>query len=101
MKGVHVDVIVIDYLDLMKPIGTAYSENDEQGKITSDLKQLAINCHCPVITATQAGTQSEKQEKKAKPFLTSADVFGTKRKVHSANCLIGIVNQTATIGVGE
>lgn len=101
MKGVKVDVIVVDYLDLMKPIQEAYSENDEQGKVTSDLKQLAINCNCPVITATQAGTQSEKQEKKARPFLTAADVFGTKRKVHSANTLIGIVNQTATIGVGE
>lgn len=101
MQGVKVDVIVIDYLDLMKPVQQAYSENDEQGKITSDLKQLAINCNCPVVTATQAGTQAEKQEKKARPFLSSADVFGTKRKVHSANTLIGIVNQTATVGVGE
>lgn len=96
MRGVHVDVIVVDYLDLMKPIAKAYSENDEGGKITSDLKQLAINCNCPVITATQAGIQSEKQEKKAKPFLSASDVFGTKRKVHSANVLIGIVNQTVT-----
>ena len=96
MRGVHVDVIVVDYLDLMKPIAKAYSENDEGGKITSDLKQLAINCNCPVITATQAGIQSEKQEKKARPFLSASDVFGTKRKVHSANVLIGIVNQTVT-----
>ena len=96
MRGVHVDVIVVDYLDLMKPINTAYSENDEQGKVTSDLKQIAINCNCPVITATQAGTQAEKQEKKLKPFLTQADVFGTKRKVHSANTLIGIVNRTVS-----
>lgn len=101
MQGVKVDVIVIDYLDLMRPIQEAYSENDEQGKVTSDLKQLAINCNCPVVTATQAGTQSEKQEKKARPFLTAADVFGTKRKVHSANTLIGIVNQTATVGVDD
>lgn len=101
MQGVHVDAIVVDYLDLMKPIGTAYSENDEQGKVTSDLKQIAINCHCPVITATQAGTSSEKQEKKEKPFLTAADVFGTKRKVHSANTLIGIVNRTATALANE
>lgn len=100
-QGVKVDAIVVDYLDLMKPIGTAYSENDEQGKVTSDLKQLAINCHCPVITATQAGTSSEKQEKKDKPFLTAADVFGTKRKVHSANTLIGIVNRTATAMANE
>lgn len=96
MQGIHVDVIVVDYLDLMKPCHTAYSENDEGGKVTSDLKQVAINCNCPVITATQAGIQSEKQEKKDNPFLNQSDVFGTKRKVHSANVLIGIVNKTAT-----
>lgn len=96
MQGIHVDAIVVDYLDLMKPCHTAYSENDEGGKVTSDLKQVAINCNCPVVTATQAGIQSEKQEKKDNPFLNQSDVFGTKRKVHSANVLIGIVNKTAT-----
>ena len=101
MQGIHIDVIVVDYLDLMKPCEKAYSENDEGGKVTSDLKQIAINCNCPVITATQAGIQSEKQEKKDNPFLNQSDVFGTKRKVHSANCLIGIVNQTATAQAEE
>ena len=101
LQNVHIDVIIVDYLDLMAPAFRAYSENDEQGKVTNDLKQLAINCHCPVLTATQAGTQTEKQETKEKPFLTQSDIFGTKRKAHSANTLIGIVNQTATVGVSE
>jgi replicative DNA helicase len=101
MQGIHIDVIVVDYLDLMKPCEKAYSENDEGGKVTSDLKQIAINCNCPVVTATQAGIQSEKQEKKDNPFLNQSDVFGTKRKVHSANTLIGIVNQTATAQAEE
>ena len=101
LQNIHIDVIIVDYLDLMAPAFKAYSENDEQGKVTNDLKQLAINCHCPVLTATQAGTQTEKQETKEKPFLTQSDIFGTKRKAHSANTLIGIVNQTATVGVSE
>ena len=101
LQGIHIDAIVVDYLDLMKPCEKAYSENDEGGKVTSDLKQIAINCNCPVITATQAGIQSEKQETKEHPFLNQSDVFGTKRKVHSANCLIGIVNQTATAQANE
>lgn len=101
LQNVHIDVIIVDYLDLMAPAFKAYSENDEQGKVTNDLKQLAINCHCPVLTATQAGTQTEKQETKERPFLTQSDIFGTKRKAHSANTLIGIVNQTATVGVSE
>jgi len=96
MQGIKIDVIVVDYLDLMKPCEKAYSENDEGGKVTSDLKQVAINCNVPLVTATQAGIQAEKQERKERPFLNQSDVFGTKRKVHSANTLIGIVNQTAT-----
>jgi len=101
LKGIRIDVIFVDYLDLMAPINKSYSENDEQGKVTGDLKQLAINCDCAVVTATQAAIAAEKQELKERPFLNASDVFGTKRKVHCANTLIGIVNQTATVGVNE
>ena len=101
LKGIHIDLIIVDYMDLMAPTHKAYSQNDEQGKVTKDLKGLAINCDCPVITCTQAGSQVQKQQTKERPFLNASDVFGTKQKVHSANCLIGIVNQTATVGVGE
>ena len=100
-QGVKIDVICIDYMDLMGPIRKAFSENDEQGKITNDCKQLAINCNVPVITATQAGTHTEKQETKERPFLSAQDIFGTKRKTHSANTLIGIINQTASVNVAE
>lgn len=101
LKGIKIDVIIVDYMDLMAPTHRAFSQNDEQGKVTKDLKQLAINCDCAVITATQAGIQAQKQQMKQRPFLNASDVFGTKQKVHSANCLIGIVNQTATVGVQE
>lgn len=99
--GVRVDLVIVDYLDLMSSIKRAYNENDEGGRVTGDLKQIAINFNIPVLVCTQAGEQAEKQEKRDRPFLTSSDVFGTKRKVHSANTLVGIVNQTATAGVGE
>lgn len=101
LKGIKIDVIIVDYMDLMAPTHKAFSQNDEQGKVTKDLKQLAINCDCAVITATQAGIQAQKQQVKERPFLNASDVFGTKQKVHSANCLIGIVNQTATVGVEQ
>ena len=101
LKGIHIDLIVVDYMDLMAPTHRAYSQNDEMGKVTKDLKGLAISCDCPVLTCTQAGSQVQKQQTKERPFLNASDVFGTKQKVHSANCLIGIVNQTATVGVGE
>ena len=100
-KGVRIDLVIVDYLDLMSSIKRAYNENDAGGRVTGDLKQIAINFNIPVLVCTRAGEQAEKQETRERPFLTASDVFGTKRKVHSANTLVGIVNQTATVGAGE
>lgn len=100
-RGIKIDLVIVDYLDLMSSIKRAYNENDEGGRVTGDLKQIAINFGLPVLVCTQAASQAEKQELRNRPFLTASDVFGTKRKVHSANTLVGIVNQTATVGVGE
>ena len=100
-QGIKIDLVIVDYLDLMSSIKRAYNENDEGGRVTGDLKQIAINFHVPVLVCTQANTTAERQEIRERPFLTAADVFGTKRKVHSANTLVGIVNQTATVGAGE
>lgn len=100
-QGIEIHLVIVDYLDLMSSIKRAYNENDEGGRVTGDLKQIAINFNIPVVVCTQAGETASKQELKPKPFLTASDVFGTKRKVHSANCLVGIVNQTATVNAGE
>lgn len=100
-EGHKIDLVIVDYLDLMSSIKRAYNENDEGGRVTGDLKQIAINFHVPVLVCTQANTTAERQEQRERPFLTASDVFGTKRKVHSANTLVGIVNQTATVGAGE
>ena len=95
-KGIKIDLICVDYLDLMGSPFKTYSEWDEQGKITNSLKQLAIDCNVPVLTCTQAAIESVKQQKKDNPFLDVDDVYGSKSKVHTANTLIGIVNKTAS-----
>lgn len=100
-QGIKIDLVIVDYLDLMSSIKKAYNENDEGGRVTGDLKQLAIDFHVPVLVCTQAGSQAEKQELREEAFLQASDVFGTKRKVHSANTLMGITNHTATVGAGS
>jgi len=100
-QGIQIDLICIDYLDLMGAPGRVFSEWDEQAKITNSLKQLAINCNVPVLTCTQASIEAEKQEKKDNPFLNQSEVYGAKAKVHTANTLIGIVNKTATNNVQD
>lgn len=100
-KGIKIDVIAVDYMDLMSSIAHAFSEWDNQGKVVNDLKQLAIDTNLPVITVTQAGIQVEKLETKDNPFVTAGDVYGAKAKTHTANTIIGIVNKSATVNVNE
>jgi hypothetical protein len=100
-QGVKIDLICVDYLDLMGAPMAVYSEWDEQAKVTNSLKQLAINCNVPVLTCTQASIEAVKQEKKDNPFLNVDEVYGAKAKVHTANTIIGIVNKTATNNVQE
>ncbi len=95
-SGKRIDLLVVDYLDLMTSIKRAYNENDEGARVTGDLRQIALDFQIPVLVCTQAGEQAAKQELREHPVLTTSDVFGTKRKVHSANTLVGIVNKTAT-----
>lgn len=94
-KGIKIDLIVVDYLDLMGSPFKTYSEWDEQAKITNSLKQLSIDCNVPVFSCTQANIESEKQQKKDNPFLTQSDVYGSKSKNFTSNMLIGLVNKTA------
>lgn len=100
-RGIHIDVIIVDYMDLMSSVAKAFSEWDNQGKVVNDLKQLAIDTNLPVITCTQAGIHVEKMETKDNPFLTAGDVYGAKAKTHTANTIIGIVNKSATVNVNE
>lgn len=92
-KGLKPDVIIIDYLDHMKPVQQAFNENDEQAKVAADAKGLAISCNVPVISATQAATIAEAKQEKHKKF-GKFDVYGSKRKVHASNTLIFVVQDS-------
>lgn len=91
-KGIHIDCIVLDYLDHMGSIFPAFNENDAMGKAAGDLKQLSINTNLPVVTATQMATASEAKQKK-KTELSRNDVYGSKQKTHKANMLIYISHE--------
>ena len=90
MRGIDIDLIIIDYLDQMQPKIKAHNENDEQAKIAAEAKSLAIKCAVPVLSATQAATDAEAKQDKQKPF-GKFDIYGSKRKVHACNVLIYII----------
>jgi len=88
-NNVDIDLIVIDYLDHLLPIQKAWSETDEQGKAAADCKILAVELNVPVFTATQAATHVEEKQEKGRSY-AKMDVYGSKRKVHESNTVLGI-----------
>ncbi len=85
-KGIKIDMIVLDYLDRMKPIEQSWSEYDEQSKSAADIKELTRVLDIPVITATQGATVLEEKQNKGKQA-GNLDVYGGKGKVHHSNTL--------------
>lgn len=51
-------LIVVDYLQMMKP-EKSYTKDDEIGKITKALKELAKELKCPVIVGSQLNRSNE------------------------------------------
>lgn len=85
-NGHKIDVIMIDYMDLMRPVEKAHDENDEQAKISADVKNLALRFDVPVISVSQAATIAEAKQDRGAKF-GKYDVYGSKRKVHATNTL--------------
>jgi replicative DNA helicase len=90
--GYKIDLIVIDYMDHLLPVVKSWSENDEQGKVAADIKALAVSLNIPVMTATQAATAAEAKQEKGRSF-GKLDVYGSKRKVHSCNNLVFVIQE--------
>ena len=90
-KGIKMDAIFIDYLDHLNALDrtTKSDENENAGKSACDCKNLAVALNVPVITATQAATRMEERLEKGYGFGKS-DVYGSKRKVHESNVVMGI-----------
>jgi len=83
-KGVPIDMVIVDYLDIMKP-GRRYKDNPwiEQAGIGEDLRGIAGRFNIPVVTATQvnrAGT--------SKKVVGGTDIAGTYEKIMVADEVI-------------
>jgi len=64
MMGNRLDLIVIDYLQLMKPGAKAENRTQEIGLITRALKTLAKELHVPILVAAQLNREVEKRADK-------------------------------------
>jgi len=95
-KGIHIGLLVVDYLDLLvyRKNGNMHVANDSKkyeilGYITRDLRQLAKDFNCAIWTASQSGRSSYSRR-----TLNLDDVADSLEKVRIADVVIAMC-QTA------
>lgn len=63
------DMIIIDHLGLMRPVGKSENRNQEIGKISRDLRMIALQKEIPIIALSQLNRATETRGKK-EPILS-------------------------------
>ena len=52
-RNQKIDMIIVDYADLLRPTNRFREKRDELGSIYEELRAIAVECKCPVWTASQ------------------------------------------------
>lgn len=84
-QGERIDLIILDYLDHLKPMEKSWSEIDEQSKAIAEFKNICMQFRLAGVTATQADTASVDMEE-----MNAYNVRGSKQKSGAANVVIAI-----------
>lgn len=63
--GAGLDMIVVDYLQRLRPEKGASSKADEVGSIAAGLKSLAVDLNVPVLTAAQFNREAARARREA------------------------------------
>jgi len=84
-RGDRIDLVILDYLDHLKPMEKSWSETDEQSKATAEFKSVCMQFRVAGITATQADTASVDMSE-----MNAYNVRGSKQKSGAANVVIAI-----------
>lgn len=75
--GNGLKMIIIDYIQLMRPDGKAKSKYEEITSITGDLKALAMELKIPIIGLTQFNRSSEEGGQSRMPTMAEAKDSGS------------------------
>jgi hypothetical protein len=63
MRGVQIDVVIIDYADILRPTKSSYSDNRHAiTEIWGDLRTLSMSYQLALITATQTDASTYENE---------------------------------------
>jgi len=69
MEG-HLDIVFIDYIQLMRTSGRFENRNQEMSFISRSLKEMAKELQIPVVGVSQLSRAPEKMRKEPKPMLS-------------------------------
>lgn len=86
--GIKVDVLVIDYLDLMMPVSTKISAENlfiKDKYVSEELRNLAVERKCICISASQGNRSLVNQEE-----MDQSHIAGGISKIQTADNVIGI-----------
>lgn len=84
-KGINIDMICVDYLDILKPSRHGADKYEDQGSISDELRAMAWRCSCPVVTASQVNRAGA-----GKQLIGGTDVAGSFEKIMVADEIITI-----------
>jgi len=66
----HLDIVFVDYIQLMRPGGRFENRNQEMSFITRSLKELAKELQIPVVGVSQLSRSPEKGRREPRPLLS-------------------------------
>jgi len=87
-KNFTPDVLIVDYLELLRPNRIIDSEYQAQQRIAEELRGLGVEYNCLVWTASQTNRQARRV-----PIITDAELGDSYGKIRPADWVISL-NQT-------
>ena len=93
MRGIHIDVVVVDYADILRPEKSKYSDNRHAiTEIWGDMRTVSMSYNVALITATQSDAatyendigQSSFSESKTKNAFITAEIGIDKTEYHES-----------------
>jgi len=100
-QGFIPDMIIVDYGDIMRAAHKTNNTYEEQGWIFRELRGLAIEHNCVVLTATQARRDAVADGGGTKPQVDMNQVADSMEKVRILDGLFSIVQSPKDKSAGE
>lgn len=84
----HIDIIIIDYLGIMKPKKSTGQKWEDLGQIALDIRHIGRQYNIPVLTAMQVKQEAVKNSKN--PVYNMTDMANSFMVIHHSDTVVSI-----------